>query len=697
MPNQDLSIQYLKGIGPKRAKLFKRLGINFKKDLLYYFPRRYEDRSNFMPLAKLKEGIFACAKGKIIASQNFSTFRGRSMFKTTLSDNTGKIYLVWFNQPYLKNIFKNNDTVVIYGKPEKYNGRMQIINPEYEIIEEKECFNIKNSLNLGRIVPIYPLTKGLSQHQIRKLIKACLDEEVSRLEEFLPYHLRNRHSLINLAQALINIHFPRNNDLEIRSYRRLAFDEFFILQVLVTLQKIKFKNQIGISHRIDNSILKNFRDNLDFNLTSAQEKVINEILKDMAGSRPMHRLLQGDVGSGKTVVAIFAALCAIRGGYQVAFMVPTEILVQQHYKNIVDRLSSFVIRERNIKTTMLASSLNKKEKEKIYREIKEGKIDLVIGTHALLEPNLKFKNLGLVIIDEQHKFGVSQRTILTRKNQNIDVLVMTATPIPRSLAMTLYGNLDLSVMGELPPGRGVIKTIALETTKREYLYEFVRKILLKGKQVYFVYPIIEESEKLDLLAAEEMYESLRSGIFKDFEVGLVHGRLKSGESYRIMQDFKDAKIDILVSTTLIEVGLDIPNATCMVIEHTERFGLSQLHQLRGRVGRGPDESFCILVSDSTTQEAQARINAMVKFNDGFKIAEEDLAIRGPGDFFGFRQHGLPEFKIADPLKEIELLETAKKEAINLIRFDPALKSRENIALRNILKERIRECALQAAS
>lgn len=693
MLKESESIQYLKGVGPKRAKLFQKLGIISKINFLYYFPRRYEDRSNFTPIGKLREGVFSCCKGKILAAQNFSTFRGTSLFKTTLVDNTGKIYIVWFNQSYLKKIFKNDDTIIVYGKAEKYQGRLQIVNPDYEIIKEEDP-KIKDNLNIGRIVPIYPLTKGLTQRQIRKLVKTCLDREIPCLDDFLAYNLRKRYKLINLAQALINIHFPKNFESERQSYRRLVFEEFFILQILFLLQKIKIKTQKGINHKIEGQLLEDFRNSIEFTLTASQEKVINEILKDMSCLRPMHRLLQGDVGSGKTIVATFASLAAIQGGYQAILMVPTEILAQQHYEKIKTQSSKL---KTQIKVELLTSSLNKKEKEKTYQEIKEGKIDLVIGTHALLQPDLKFKNLGLIVIDEQHKFGVSQRTLLGQKTQNVDILVMTATPIPRTLAMTLYGNLDLSVIDKLPPGRLPAKTTHLDINEREKLYEFVRKILSQGKQAYFVYPIIEESEKLDLLAAQEMYEYLKNDIFKDFKVGLIHGRLKSAESGRIMQDFRDAKIDILISTTLIEVGLDIPNACCMVIEHAERFGLSQLHQLRGRIGRGLGESFCILMSSPTNQEAQARIEAMIKFNDGFKIAEQDLIIRGPGEFFGLRQHGLPELKIADSLKEIELLEIAKKEAINLIRFDPTLKKRENLALRKLLNERIKECALQAAN
>jgi ATP-dependent DNA helicase RecG len=681
-------VRYLKGIGPKRAKVFGSLGINTVEDFLYYFPRRYEDRTNFTSISGLQEGQTQTIKAEIMAKGERSSFRRRgfSIIELAVRDQSGKIFCVWFNQPYLKEYFKVGLTLILYGKVERYGARLQMNSPEFEIVSGEG----EGTLNIGRIVPVYTLPEGITQRNLRQIIKNALDEYLPHINDFLPYDIRTRNGLLNLAQSLRLIHFPDNFETQKEAYRRLAFEEFFLFQLPLALRKLQKKEKKGIAHRVEGELLKNFLDSLPFKLTGSQEKVIREIKLDMAGPQAMQRLLQGDVGSGKTVVATIAGIVAIQGGYQVAFMVPTEILARQHYEKISYQLSAISYQPKEIKIGLLTSSANNKEKNRIYQEIKDGKIDLVIGTHALLEEGVQFKNLGLVVIDEQHKFGVGQRALLPGKGLNPDVLIMTATPIPRTLAITLYGDLDVSVISELPAGRLPVKTMRFSEDKKPEAYAIARKELRQGNQAYIVYPVIEESYALDIAGAKRMYKELKSGEFKEFKLGLIHGKLRQKEQDEIMLKFKERQLDILVSTTVLEVGIDIPDATCMIIEHAERFGLSQLHQLRGRVGRGSEESFCILLSDGRTQEAGARLEAMVKYSDGFRIAEEDLKIRGPGEFFGQRQHGLAELKIANPLTQMQLLKRAREEAIKLLKTDRNLALRQNCLIREKLLQRFPE-------
>ncbi|MFA7652529.1 MAG: ATP-dependent DNA helicase RecG, partial [Candidatus Omnitrophota bacterium] len=592
-----------------------------------------------------------------------------------VGDNTGKVSCVWFNQPYLANYFKPGTEVILYGKVELYGVKLQMSNPEFEVLADEADAR----LSAGGLVPVYSLPAGFSQRSLRRLIKNALDKYLPRIKECLPYDIRKRNNLLNLAKALINIHFPENPELQKEAYRRLSFEEFFLFQLPIILRKLKRKDKIGIAHKAEGELLKDYISRLPFQFTASQKKVIEEIKLDMASSSPMQRLLQGDVGSGKTVVAICASLMAIQGGYQVAFMAPTEILARQHYEKVKA--------EKKLNIKLLTSSLDKKEKEKIYRGIKEGKIDLVIGTHALLEEGVRFRKLGLVIIDEQHKFGVSQRALLSAKGANPDILIMTATPIPRTLAITLYGDLDASIINELPPDRLTVKTLLFEQSRKAEAYRLARQELKAGRQAYIIYPVIEESYALDIAGAKKMFSELKTGEFKDFKLGLIHGKLKQEEQDRVMLVFKSNKIDMLVSTTVLEVGIDIPNATCMIIEHAERFGLSQLHQLRGRVGRGSAESICLLISDGGTIQASGRLAAMIKYSDGFKIAEEDLKIRGPGEFFGRAQHGLSELKIADPLAQMQLLKRAREEVVKLLNLDERLENRQNILLKEKLAQR----------
>ena len=675
-------IQFLKGIGPKKAKSFNSIGINTVEDLLYHFPKRYEDRTNLSAINKLQEGSIQTIKAEILAKGGRQSFRRRgfSITEVAVGDRTGKIFCVWFNRPYLKEYFKVGDSLILYGKVERYGERLQISNPDFEILGK----DAEESLSVGRITPVYSLPEMVSQRSLRHLIKYALDEYLPQLQDCLPFDIRSRNNLLNLAKSLLNIHFPENLNIQKQAYERLAFEEFFLFQVPLALRKIKKQERKGIAHKVDNNAINSFLGSLAFKLTKDQEKVLEEIKQDMLKPYPMQRLLQGDVGSGKTIVATIASFIVCHGGYQAAFMAPTEILAKQHYEKIGSQLS---VVGPELKICLLTSSQSKKEKEKLRQEIKEGKVDLIIGTHALLEENIEFKNLGLVVIDEQHKFGVGQRALLPAKGPNLDCLIMTATPIPRTLAITLYGDLDISVIHELPPGRKPIKTLSFSQEESKKAYAFAKEELKEKKQVFIVYPVIEESYALDIAGAKKMYEELKEGEFKGFNLGLIHGRLKDEEQDQVMLKFKNKDLDLLIATTVLEVGIDIPNATCMIIEHAQRFGLAQLHQLRGRVGRGEYESFCILISDAQTEEARARISAMVRYGDGFSISEEDLKIRGPGEFFGRRQSGLTELKIANPLTQMQLLKTARDEAIKLVSNDPHLQLRQNLPLKEQLLQR----------
>lgn len=686
------SIQYLKGIGPKRAKSFDDSGIKTIEDLLFYFPRRYEDRSRVIPIDKVTSGNVVTVEGEVLhVGGRRAMRRGMDVLEVILGDDTAKVTAVWFNQPYLRHYFLEGKKVLLHGKAEIYKERLQIVSPEFEMIDETE-----ESQELDRIVPRYTVPQGYSQRSFRKIVKIVLDKHIPQVEEVLPFNIRSKHKLLNIAQSLLNIHFPLNHDLRKEAFRRLCFEEFFIYQVPLVLRKLKRKEKAGIAFKIDDAFLDAFIQTLIFELTFSQKMVLAEIKHDMSSNKPMQRLLQGDVGSGKTIVATLASLIAVSNNFQVAFMVPTEILANQHFEKLKAQLSVFrpqsIVHspQKNIKIELLTASVTKEKKGKIYKDIAKGDVDVVIGTHAVIQEGVHFKNLGLIVIDEQHKFGVSQRTLLTKKGISPDILIMTATPIPRTLAMTLYGDLDISLIRELPPGRQKIETILYNFSERSCAYDFVKKQVLENRQIYIVYPIIEESESLELSSAKKMFKEFSDEIFKEFKVGLLHGRLKKEEQERTMKAFRDQKLDILVATTILEVGIDVPNATVMMIEHADRFGLSQLHQMRGRVGRGAHASFCLLVSDAETEEAKERLGAFVKETDGFKIAEEDLKLRGPGEFFGDRQHGLVQLKIANPLTQMHLLKAAREEAMKLIETDPKLSDRNNQELKRQLYKRFPE-------
>ncbi len=690
---QDLSIQYVKGVGPARKKLFANLGIENIEDLLYFFPRRYEDRTQMTPFNQLKVGEFQTVSGKVLARGGHrSWFTKKHVYETVIGDDTGRLFCIWFNQPFLENYFKIGEQVVLYGKVEVYKNRLQMVAPEYELISKDD-----EALSVGRIVPVYSLTRGISQRYLRKVIKACLDRYAIELRDCLPVSIRNKFRLMHLCESIASIHFPESLDVHKQAYQRVAFEEFFFFQVSVILRRLSMVLKKGIFHTIDDEFIDKFIRSFPFSLTAAQVRVIKEISQDMQRESPMLRLLQGDVGSGKTVVAFFGCMAAARNGYQAAIMAPTEILARQHFAVIQKMVSSRngVFRPAaaedfpKIRSALLVSHLKKEEKEKVYQDIQSGEVDLVIGTHALLQEQVCFKNLSFVVIDEQHKFGVRQRALLSDKGAPApDVLIMTATPIPRTLCLTLYGDLDISVINELPPGRGKVKTKLFFQEQSGEVYKEVRKLVETGRQAFIVYPIIEESASLDLKAAVASFKHFEQQEFKGLRLGLVHGQMHRKESQSIMEKFRNKDIDILVATTVVEVGVDVPNASVMVIEHAERFGLAQLHQLRGRIGRGfQHDALCFLIAEPVTAEAQARLQAILSTTDGFKIAEEDLAIRGPGQFFGRHQHGLNELRIANPTTQLEILELARKEAQALTSSDPQLQQASNRIVKEVVQKR----------
>jgi len=677
------SVQYVKGVGPQRKKTFLRLGIETVEDLFYLFPRRYEDRRQMTPLSKVEIGKWQTVTGEILSHSGRKSWHTKKhVYEAEVGDKSSRIFCVWFNRPYLDRYFKVGQKLILYGKVDIYKDRLQLVSPDYEIISDDEE---DRSLSIGRIVPIYPLTRGMTQRYVRKAVKRALDKYSPDTKELLPYNLRRRYKLDNLVKSLLNIHFPGSDEAQKSAYRRVSFEEFFLFQISVLLRRLSIVRKKGIAHKIPDKFYNNFLKLFPFSLTESQKNVINEIKKDLASPYPMHRLLQGDVGSGKTLVAFFGALAAVSNGYQTAIMVPTEILARQHFEVLQNLLKKSNFKNKTIK--LFISTVDKKEHEEIVKEISQGKIDILVGTHSLIQEDINFKNLSFVVVDEQHKFGVRQRALLSAKGMNPDVLVMTATPIPRTLCLTLYGDLDVSTIRELPPGRGQIQTCAFKPEEEAQAYKAVRSIVERGEQAYIVYPVIDESEKLELKSAQKMFKRFQAQEFKEFKLGLIHGQMKKNQAQDIMEKFKSKEIDILVATTVLEVGVDVPNATVMLIEHAERFGLSQLHQLRGRIGRGVKNSQCLLITDPTTQEGIARIDAILSTTDGFEIAQKDLMIRGPGEFFGRHQHGLNELKIANPQTQLDILEDARKEAIALTEEDPALQNKANTAIKEAILKR----------
>lgn len=679
---REISIQTIKGVGAKRAAAFAKLGISSVEDFLYYLPKRYEDRTRFAGIKELREGQTRTVRATVLVSGDRRSFRRRGFCITEalVEDDGARLSCVWFNQPYLKQYLRPQARVILYGRVEVYAGKLQMTNPEFELVDGKGA---DDALNVNRIVPVYPLIGGIGQRTLRKMMKGVLDAHLSGVRDPLPAPVRARNKLAELPRSLANIHFPESEQAREEAFTRLSFDEFFLFQLPLALRKARKKEMPGIRHTVDGALTERFRAALPFSLTPDQEQVIAEIKADMASGQAMQRLLQGDVGSGKTVVATLAAVMAAQGGHQAVMMAPTEILAKQHYEKIKAQCAGLTV-------GLLTGSLPRKDREATEKAVREGKVDFLIGTHALLEESVRFRDLGLVVIDEQHKFGVGQRALLPRKGGNPDVLIMTATPIPRTLAITLYGDLDVSVIRHLPPGRKEIKTLNFDARDAARAYEMAREQMRRGRQVYIVFPVIEESYALDMAGARKMFEQFQAGEFRGFRLALLHGRLKQEEQQEIMRRFKARELDCLVATTVLEVGIDVPTATCMIVENAERFGLSQLHQLRGRVGRGTDVSYCVLVSDTAIEESAARMQAMVSHPDGFMIAEEDLKLRGPGEYFGSRQHGLAGLRIGNPLSQMHLLKNAREEAVGLVAQDPELAAPANAGLREKLLRRFPE-------
>ncbi len=653
-------VRFAKGVGPEREKLLNKLGIQTIEDLLTYFPRRLEDRRESKKIVQLRHGDRVTVKGRVRAVDVIRPRKNLEIIKAAIQDNTGILYAVWFNQPWLKNQLVQGELIALYGAVESTHGQIQMSNPVWEPAG-------KNFLT-GRLVPVYPATEGLTPTVLYRLIQNNLARSRHALTELLPEDLRARRGLLPRAEAFEKIHFPTTAEEYQKAHDTLAFEELFLFQLGVAVEKQKIGERPGRSLKVSDERLDEFFGVLPFKLTRAQERAIAEIRADLAAPQPMNRLLQGDVGSGKTVVATAACLVAIESGYQAALMAPTEILAQQHFRKITELLSRL---SRPPRVSLLMGSLAERDKTSLRRAIQQGDIDLVIGTHALIQDDVRFKNLGVAVIDEQHRFGVIQRAQLERKGANLDILVMSATPIPRTITLTLYGQFEISLLDELPFEKQ-IQTFWISEEKRDQVYDFVVGELKKGAQAYIVFPLIEESEELDLKAAAQAKEELEQTFFKEFRVGLLHGRMSESEKQAVMKQLVDKELDVLVSTTIIEVGIDVPSATVMVIEHADRFGLSQLHQLRGRIGRAGDKAYCFAIANPRSEEGHRRLHVFQSTLDGFQIAEEDLKIRGPGDMLGVAQHGLDStFKVADLIADIDLMKAAREEAFRLIEQERA--------------------------
>lgn len=668
-------IRYMKGIGEKRAKALERLGIRTYRDMLSYFPRAYEDRRQSCTIAEAPLDLPVCVRA-MVSGPPVASFvrRGMELLKLRAVDETGTLDITYFNQNYLKSALRPGVTYIFYGRVSGSGRRRAMTNPVFEAEDDQGVIT-------GRILPIYRLTAGISQKLLlesaRQALEACADEA----PDILPAPLREKYRLAQARFSYENIHFPRNEQALDQARQRLVFEELYVLAGALELLRSRRKASAGPP--MSALPMEEFWKALPFSPTNAQRRAVGEAVADMASGKPMNRLLQGDVGSGKTLVAAALIWQAVRNGYQAAFMAPTEILAEQHFRNLSQMLEPY-----GIHVMKLTGSMTAAQKRKASELLALGMADVAVGTHALITGSVTYQNLGLVVTDEQHRFGVEQRSALAEKGADPHVLVMSATPIPRTLALIIYGDLDISILNELPPGRTPVETYAVDERMRERIWRFVRRLVGEGRQVFIVCPMVEENDGLpeNIKSAQEYARELQAGVFSDLRVACIHGRMKAREKDLVMADFAAGKYDILVSTTVIEVGVDIPNAALMIVENSDRFGLSQLHQLRGRVGRGQHRSYCVLFSDSRTDTARSRLKIMTETNDGFLISQEDLRLRGPGDFFGSRQHGLPEMHVADLSADMRVLKQAQEEAKLVLKKDPALEAPEN----RPLKERIEE-------
>lgn len=669
MLNSD--IQYLKGVGPKKAKKFKKLGIFTIDNLLNYYPVKYEDRRTVSKINEMVDNTKVLLKIKLFNTPEKKVIKkNMTIIKVAGRDDTGFVTLTFFNQDYLLQKLNLEDWFYVFGKVKYAYGKYELTNPDIEKVGKDK--------KAGKIMPIYGLTYGLSNNEITKAVNNALDEYYSRIEDIIPINIKNKYQLTSRRDAIKYLHFPENNKKYSLAKKSIAFEKLLIMQLgLLTIKNRLRASSQGLKIN-DSSLGDELLASIPYKLTNAQLKVIKEIKEDMSLSKPMNRLVQGDVGSGKTIVAIYAMLIAIKSGYQASMMAPTEILALQHYETIK---GYFKMANINLNVAFLSGSTNAKNKRKILDELKNGQIDIIVGTHALIENNVEFSNIGLVVTDEQHRFGVRQRAMLSNKGNNPDMIVMTATPIPRTLALIVYGDLDISIIDEMPPGRHEVITYVLNENQKNEAYSFIKKQIKSGRQGYIVAPLVEESENLEIDSAEKIFNELSNTYFSECKLGLLHGKMKSADKEETINRFYNGKTKVLVSTTVIEVGVNVPNAVVMMVLNAERFGLAQLHQLRGRVGRGKYQSYCILVNGSKSKKSSDRMNIMKNTNSGFIIAEEDLKNRGPGEFFGTKQHGLSKYEVQNIINDVNIVQKVQLLSKKIINENPFLDGEEYINLK----------------